>query len=70
VKKVLHSAAQSEPPLATPDPQRPVCLNSMPVGLGQLEHGTSRRRVVHEARGSRSLVMFSDFVFNWQYELS
>ena len=38
----------------------------MPVGLGQLEHGISRRRVVHEARGSRSLVMFSDFVFNWQ----
>ena len=66
MKKVLHSAAQNEPPLATPDPQRPVCLNSMPVGLGQLEHGISPRRVVHEARGSRSLVMFSDFVFNWQ----
>ena len=45
----------------------------MPVGLGQLEHGTSRRRVVHEARGSRSLVMFSDFIFTFligKYELS
>jgi len=26
-----------------------VCLNSMPVGLGQLEHGVSRRRFVHGA---------------------
>jgi hypothetical protein len=38
----------------------------MPVGLGQLEHGISRRRVVHEARGGPGLVMFCVFVFNRQ----